>query len=115
MTAALRVPRPGLGVDLRGHFDELVQRGDLKAVLDLSVTEFDELALLSEVAVSAVELSDNGIAVNYVVSWAAFHACDDRRFGGRHARVLRGRAQGGDWVFERPEPAPASRDTLDEF
>ena len=63
---------------------------------------------------SEAELSGDRIALNYVVSWTAFHACDDRRFGGRHARVLRGRVQGGEWVFERADPPPA-RDTLDEF
>lgn len=106
---------PVPGVDLRLYFDEQVQRGGLDAALDLSVVEFDELAQRTGVVVTGVDTSDVAVAVSYAVTWTSFHACDDRAFGGTHARVLRGRADGRDWVFERPEPLPVLRDSFEEF
>jgi hypothetical protein len=111
----IRVAMPAPGAELRGYFDERVASGSLDLALDLSVVEFDELAQLAGVAVTAVDTSGAGIAVHYAVSWTSFHACDDRTFGGAHARVLRGRAEGGEWVFERHEPLPTQRDFADEF
>ena len=107
------MPMPG--VALRGYFDERVQNGSLDPALDLSVVEFDELAQLAAVTVTGAETSTTGIAVNYTVSWTVFHACDDRTFGGTHARVLRGRVDGDAWVFEQASPPPTQRDTVDEF
>jgi len=115
MADELRVALPEPGEDLCRYFDERVQNGGLDLSLDLSVVEFDELAQLAAVTVTEVETSTSGIAVNYTVSWTAFHACDDRTFGGTHARVLRGRIDGGEWVFERVPPLPTQRDTVDEF
>lgn len=108
----IRVPMPAPGVDLRRYFEERVAQGELDLALDLSVIEFDELAQLSGVAVTSVETSATGIALDYAVCWTSFHACDDRSFEGRHARLLRGRAEGGAWVFERA--APPQREA-DEF
>ncbi len=111
----MRLQMPEPGTDLQRHVDERVQAGALDAALDLSVVEFDELAQLASVTVSRVETSTAGIAVHYTVAWTSFHACDDRSFGGRHARVLRGRFEGDEWVFPRFEPWPTSRDAVDEF
>jgi len=108
------VPVPTSGVVLREHFDALVTGGVLDAALDLSVVEFDELAQLAGIAVTGVETSPTGIAVSYMVAWTSFHACDDRTFGGRHARLLRGRADGDGWVFQPHQPLPARR-AADEF
>lgn len=102
-------------MDLRDHLTGLVARGSLDAALDLSVVEFDELAQLAGVTVTGVEAVADRVAVHYAVAWTSFHACDDRRFGGRHARLLRGRLDGGDWVFERHQPWPTQRDAADEF
>lgn len=106
---------PTPGVDLRGYFDEQVRRGELDIALDLSVIEFDDLAQLAGITVTGVNTSAAGIAVNYTVAWTSFHACDDRTFGGTHARMLRGRAEGGGWVFEPHEPLPTRSDSADEF
>jgi hypothetical protein len=103
------------GVDLRGYFDEQVLSGSLDAALDLSVVEFDELAQLASVTVTGVETSAADIHVNYSVAWTSFHACDDRTFGGTHCRMLRGRAEGGGWVFEPHEPLPTRSDAGDEL
>lgn len=111
----MRLPVPGPGTDLTRYVDEQVQRGGLDAALDLSVVEFDELAQLANVAVTAVDVSDAGIAVHYTVTWTSFHACDDRTFGGTHARLLRGRREGDAWVFARHEPLPTRQDTHDEL
>lgn len=115
MSADVRVPMPAPGEDPRRYFDDRVKRGDLDAALDLSVVEFDELAQLGDVTVTRVDRSAAGIAVSYAVAWTSFHACDDRRFGGTHARVLRGRREGDAWVFGRHAPLPTQRDTHDEF
>jgi len=115
MAHDLRVALPEPGDDLCRYFDERVQNGGLDPALDLSVVEFDELAQLAGVTVTGVETSAGGIAVNYTVAWTSFHACDDRTFGGTHARVLRGRVEGGEWVFERHEPWPTHRDSVEEF
>ena len=109
------LPVPGPGEDPCRYVDEHVQRGDLDAALDLGVVEFDELAQLANVTVTGVDASGDGIAVSYTVAWTSFHACDDRRFGGTHARVLRGRREGGAWVFDRHESPPAQRSTVEEF
>jgi len=106
----VRLPVPGLGTDLQRHVDELVQRGGFDAALDLGVVEFDELAQLAGVTVTGVDTSAAGIAVRYTVAWTSFHACDDRRFGGTQARVLRGRREGDAWVFDRHEPPPTRHD-----
>lgn len=106
---------PGPGEDLRRYFDERVKAGSLDAALDLSVVEFDELAQLAGIAVAAVETSSSAVAVHYMVAWTSFHACDDRHFGGEHARVLRGRVGSGEWLFGRLSPLPTQRDTNDEF
>jgi len=106
---------PAPGVDLHGHFEAQVTSGALDAALDRSVAEFDELAQLAGIKVSAVESSAAGIAVHYTVTWTSFHACDDRTFGGSHARVLRGRAEGDAWVFNRQEPLPIRHDSAEEF
>jgi hypothetical protein len=111
----VRVPRPLPGIEPGLYLQEWVARGELDAALDLSVVEFDELAQLADIAVTAVETSAVGVAVHYTVSWTSFHACDDRTFGGKSARMLRGRAEGGEWVFERHERPPTRQDTLDEF
>ncbi|WP_457426837.1 hypothetical protein [Roseateles sp. P5_E7] len=111
----IRLLAPPPGEDLRRYFDERVAGGGLEAALDLSVVEFDELAQRTGVTVTRVDASDAGIAVHYTVAWTSFHACDDRTFGGAHARVLHGCSEGHEWVFERPEPLPIHRDTLDEF
>ena len=55
------------------------------------------------------------IAVHYTVTWTSFHACDDLTFGGSHARVLRGRAEGDAWVFNRQQPLPMRHDSAEEF
>jgi hypothetical protein len=106
---------PGPGTELQGFFTALLASGALEAALDLSVVEFDELAQLAGCMLTRVETSAAGIAVNYTVAWTAFHACDDRRFGGQHARVLRGRVDGGEWVFPLHTPWSIARDTADEF
>jgi len=111
----MRLPIPAAGTDLERCVDERVQRGDLDAALDLSVVEFDELAQLANIAVTAVDVSDAGIAVHYTVTWTSFHACDDRTFGGSHARVLRGRREDDAWVFDRHEPLPTRQSTHDEL
>jgi len=112
---AVRVALPALGVDLCRHFDALAANGVLDAALDLSVVEFDELAQFAGITVTGVETSTTGIAVNYTVAWTSFHACDDRTFGGTHARVLRGHNEGGAWVFKRHEPLPTRSDSVDGF
>ncbi|MCE4556225.1 hypothetical protein [Pelomonas cellulosilytica] len=106
---------PPPGDDLRQAFQAQVARGALDAALDLSVVEFDELAQLTTVTVMGVEVTATAIAVHYTVSWSSFHACDDRTFGGQNARVLRGRADGQDWVFDPLEPMPISRSAFDEL
>ncbi len=106
---------PGPGTEVQGFFAALLASGALEAALDLSVVEFDELAQLAGCMLTRVETSATGIAVNYTVTWTAFHACDDRRFGGQHARVLRGRVDGDEWVFERHEPLPNRGDSVDEL
>lgn len=111
----VRLPIPGPGVALLHYFDERVRDGSLDAALDLSVVEFDEFGQLAGVTVTAVETSAARIAVNYAVSWTSFHACDDRSFGGTHVRVLRGRAEGSDWVFAPHEPLPTRCDADGEF
>ena len=115
LTHRIRVTPSAPGEDLHRYVDECVKRGDLDAALDLSVVEFDELAQLANVAVTAVDVSDFGITVHYTVTWTSFHACDDRTFGGSHARVLRGRREGDAWVFDRHEPLPTRQSTHDEF
>lgn len=115
LTQRIRATPSAPGEDLYRYVDECVKRGDLDAALDLSVVEFDELAQLANVAVTAVDVSDAGIAVHYTVTWTSFHACDDRTFGGTHARVLRGRREGDAWVFARHEPLPTRQDTHDEL
>ena len=115
MSGAIRLPIPAAGTDPRREIEACVRRGELDAALDLSVVEFDELAQLAAVAVTAVDTSATGIAVHYAVTWTSFHACDDRTFGGTHARVLRGRAEGGAWVFAPHEPLPSRHDSDDEF
>jgi hypothetical protein len=115
VTGAVRVAMPATGVDLRGHFDVLATSGVLDAALDLSVVEFDELAQLAGIAVTGVDTSPASIAVHYTVAWTSFHACDDLTFGGSHARVLRGRAEGDAWVFNRQEPLPIRHDSAEEF
>lgn len=106
------MPEPG--EDLRRYVDERVKHGVLDAALDLSVVEFDELAQLSSVTVTGIDESDAGIVVSYTVAWTSFHACDDRRFGGTHARLLRGRRDNLAWTFDRHEPV-APRGTDEEF
>lgn len=115
MADELRVALPEPGEDMCRYFDERVQSGSLDLALDLSVVEFDELAQLAGVAVTRVNTSDAGIAVTYSVRWTSFHACDDRSFGGEQARVLRGRIDGVEWLFERARPLPTRRDVVDEF
>jgi hypothetical protein len=101
------VPIPQTGEDLRHYFAALVRReGGLLPALDLSVVEFDELAQLTEISVTSAEATDAGVAVGYSVSWTAFHACDDKTVSGRHERMARGRAEGGNWVFDVVEPLP---------
>lgn len=115
MAQALRLAMPGPGEDLRSWFEARVQAGQLDAALDLSVVEFDELAQLAAVTVTGVEQTQSGVALNYQVVWTSFHACDDRHFGGQHARTLRGRADQGDWLFEPHQPWPTHRDASDEL
>ncbi|MFG6463641.1 hypothetical protein ACG04Q_18850 [Roseateles sp. DXS20W] len=111
----VRLPLPASGTDLLRHVDEQVQAGTLDAALDLSVVEFDELAQRAGVTVTGVETSAEHIAIHYTVAWTSFHACEDRRFGGRHARVLRGRAETGAWVFPPHAPWPTQRDAAGEL
>jgi len=106
---------PASGTDLHAYFEARLVSGALDAALDLSVVEFDELAQLAGVTLTSLEASATAIALGYSVSWTSFHACDDRSFGGTHARVLRGRVHGGAWLFERHEPLPTHRDSADEF
>ena len=54
LTHRIRVTPSAPGEDLHRYVDECVKRGDLDAALDLSVVEFDELAQLANVAVTAV-------------------------------------------------------------
>lgn len=115
MTDAIRLPIPAAGEDLCRYFREQFEDARVLAALDLGVVEFDELAQLQAVTVTAVETAAAGVAVHYTVRWTAFHACDDRRFGGEHARLLRGRVEGDEWVFDRFQSWPAQRDTADEF
>ncbi|MGM9480270.1 hypothetical protein ACS5PN_03660 [Roseateles sp. NT4] len=92
----------------------MVENDGFNLVLDYNVSEFDELARLTDLAVTGAEATDAGVAVHYTVSWEAFHACDDKTVGGDHARTVRGRKDGTDWVFEKAA-APATRSTVDEF
>ena len=109
------LPLPAAGADLKRHVDQQLAGGRLDPALDLSVVEFDELAQLAGVTVTGVDASGDDIAVRYCVHWTAFHACDDRSFGGTHARVLRGRRGDDGWVFRLHEPLPVRQGIYDEF
>lgn len=114
MPADIRVPIPRADEDLRHYFDEMVENDQFGLALDFSVEEFEELARMVDIQVTGAEATDAGIAVHYTVSWEAFHACDDKSISGDAARVVRGRTDGADWLFEKAAP-PTVRSTLDEF
>lgn len=114
MPADIRVPIPRAGEDLRLYFDEGVENDQFGLALDFSVVEFDELARLTDIEVTGAEVTDTGVAVHYIVSWQAFHACDDNTIAGEATRVVRGTTDGADWVFMKAMP-PAVRSTLDEL
>lgn len=111
MPTDLRVPIPPRVEDLRLYFDEMVENDGFGLALAYSVAEFDELAQLTDLAVTGGQATDTGVDI---VSWEAFHACDDKTVGAEHARVVRSRKDGTDWVFE-PANTPGSRSTFDEF
>ncbi|MCE4540771.1 hypothetical protein LXT12_26430 [Pelomonas sp. P7] len=114
MPTDIRVPIPQPGEYLRLYFDEMVENDGFDLALDYSVSEFDELARLTGLTVTDAPATDAGAAVHYTVSWEAFHACDGKAVGGDHSRVVRGRKDGADWVFDKAA-APTTRSTVDEF
>lgn len=111
-SAEIAVPIPPEGAELLPHFQTHLPL--LQPALDLSVVEFDELALLQAITVEAVEASATGVALHYSVSWEAFHACDGVTVRGRHQRVVRGRLEVGRWCFPPAAPLP-TRDSADEL
>ena len=70
------------------HVQSLIPQ--LRPALDLSVTEFDELAQLTAIDVIALDADSAEVALHYVVAWEAFHACDGV-------------------TVRRPAPAPGAR------
>lgn len=114
MPAETRVPIPREGEDLQLYFDAMVDADGFTHALDFSVAEFDELARMTDIQVTGAEASDAGVTVNYTICWEAFHACDGKTINGQSARVVRGKVDGADWLFERAAPNSV-RSTLDEF
>jgi hypothetical protein len=110
--AAIVVPIPPEDAELVPHFQ--IHLPLLQPALDLSVVEFDELALLQAITVEAVEASATGVALHYSVSWEAFHACDGVTVRGQHRRLVRGRREGDRWCFQPAAPQP-TRDSADEL
>lgn len=114
MPADIRVPIPRAGEDRRLYFDEGVENDQFGLALDFSVAEFDERARMTDIQVTGAEASNFGVAVHYTVIWEAFHACDGKTIRGDAVRIVRGKTEGADWLFEKAAP-PTVRSTLDEF
>lgn len=110
----IRMPIPAAGQDLQALFEARLADAGFLPVLDLAVSEHDELAQVSAVRVTAALSGATGVALHYAVSWEAFHACSGQRATGESQRVARGRVDGGDWVFA-PHVPPPTRDGLDEL
>lgn len=110
----IRVPQPAAGQDLQRFFEVRLADAAFLPALDLAVSEHDELALVTDVQVTAVQAGAAGVELRYAVRWEAFHACSGQSAAGVSQRVARGRVDGGDWVFARHVPPPA-RDGVDEF
>lgn len=111
-SSEIAVPIPPEGADLLLQLQSHLPL--LQPALDLSVVEFDELALLQAITVENVELTPAGVALHYAVTWEAFHACDGVTVRGRHQRVVRGVAEGERWHFKPAAPQP-TRDSADEL
>lgn len=112
MTEPIRLAPPPAGTHLVRFFGERVE--SLKPAMDLGVMEHDELAQVSGLEITSVFTTAAAVEVGYAVLWEAFHACNDQRVSGRSLRTVRGRLEGGDWLFEPHSPS-ALRDTVDEF
>lgn len=112
MPAKFAVPAPPPGADPLSHVQSLIPQ--LRPALDLSVTEFDELAQLTAIDVIALDADSAEVALHYVVAWEAFHACDGVTVSGRHQRLVRGVVEGERWHFKPAVPQP-TRDAADEL
>lgn len=110
--AAIAVPIPPEDAELVPHIQTHLPL--LRPALDLSVVEFDELALLQALTIEAVEASATGVALHYSVSWEAFHACDGVTVRGQHRRLVRGVVEDDSWHFNPATPHP-TRDSADEL
>lgn len=114
MPAIIRVPVPTAGQDLQPFFEARFTDPTFLPALDLAVDEHDDLARVCAVQVTAVLAGAAGVELRYAVRWEAFHACSGQSAAGVSQRVVRGQADGSDWVFAPHVPPPA-RNGLDEF
>ncbi|WP_157314955.1 hypothetical protein [Chitinibacter sp. GC72] len=81
----------------------------LRAAMDLDVSDYDELAQLDEIIITAVTLDRQAVKIDYQLRFSAFYGCQDIEYHGCCQRVLRGRREGHCLLFT-PYTAPDSAD-----
>jgi len=76
--------------------------GPLSAALDLEVDDHDDRAVLDDVEVSGVEISEDGrtITIEYTVTFSAHHGCRDMNYTDMEDREIEGSREGCFWVFD---------------
>lgn len=115
MSQSIRLQLPSAGDDQAEQANQAYiasQLEILRVAMDLDVSDYDELAQLDEIIITAVTLNQQGVKIDYQLRFSAFYGCQDIDYHGHCQRVLRGRREGNGLLF-MPYIAPDSADGAD--
>ncbi|WP_348946433.1 hypothetical protein ABHF33_07805 [Chitinibacter sp. FCG-7] len=115
MNQSIRLQLPSSGDDQAEQVNQTYiasQLEILRAAMDLDVSDYDELAQLDEIIITAITLDQQAVKIDYQLRFSAFYGCQDIDYHGSCQRVLRGRREGNCLLFT-PYTAPDSADGAD--
>lgn len=87
---------------------------ELRPALDDQVDDSDPRAVVDNIEIVAVYLTDATVQIEYRVDFSAYYGCEDRNSVASDERTVTGTIDGDCLVFDGFVPRP-SRDTYEEF
>jgi hypothetical protein len=94
---------PAQGTDLVGYFNAEL-KSDFRDVLDFDIVAQNDRAVLDDIEITGVTVTDDQIDVEYSFSFSAYLGCRDQNWDDGESSSVCGSRQGDHWCFDRHVP-----------
>lgn len=82
--------------------------------MDLIVDDHDDRAIIYNVVITEIQLSDGDIDIEYDVEFSAYYGCRDQNYADSDSRTINGDRTQAELIFKKFF-APPKRTTFEEY